>query len=127
MANFVLIESLAKTAEQSYTPRELELIKKGIRIGAKHHVEINKNDDEWYQKRDQRREDSKERGSKFVGGIMNFIIPKDARYMTYQDIRDEVLKKLMNALVEDEDKCNEYFEAIKTIREQNKQLNSRTS
>lgn len=120
------IDRLAKGAFPSYTPEELERTAKGVAIGAKNHREINRRPDEWYEERDRRRAENAPHVSAFCEGVKRWITDGGKVHVekTYQQIVDDTLQKLINALADDKEQCDKFFAAIEKIREQNEQLRS---
>lgn len=117
MANEKLIETLAKQSVQSYTPRELELISLGVRIGAQNAKEINRKPDEWYEEREAKKPTPEEVDAttewlKRESGLGK-AVENLKKMKSYDEVETEVLERLFKALANNPEEAQRVIDLLR--------------
>lgn len=125
-----IIEANGKKILQSFTPQELEAFKKGALYGAKNHKEINRRSEEWYEKHNASIEDGKRNASAVCEGLKELTglgqaVDNLSNLKTYEEIRDDVLKKFMSGLSNYPEYRKVFIALLLRMDEQDKELNDK--
>lgn len=112
---------------QDYNPTDVEVFKKAVLYGASHHKEINRRSAEWYKKHNASIEEGERNAGAVCEGLkqvtrLGQAVESLKNMKTYEEIRDEVLEKLIHGLQNNPEQRKTFMDVLIKMDEQDEEL-----